>query len=82
MRIGATPLTYQHATFFDTTVWPRCGITGQLEAGVRYQRFSLSAFAEVMTWGASAAVEDAYGDASFQPDSCMLTVGGKLSYTF
>ena len=83
VRFGVTPLTYQYATYFDTTAWPRCGITGQLEAGVRYQRFSLSAFVEVMTWGASAAVEDAYGDPpTFQPDSRMLTLGGKLSYTF
>ena len=77
VRVGATPLTYQYATYFDTTAWPRCGITGQLEAGVRYQRFSLSAFVEVMTWGASAVVQDAYGDYSFQPDSRMLTLGGQ-----
>ena len=81
-RIGATPLTYQYADCCDTTAWPRCGITGQLEAGVRYQRFSLSAFAEIMTWGASAVVgNDDYGY-SFQPDSRMMTLGGKLSYTF
>ena len=76
-RIGATPLTYQHATYFDTTVYPRCGITGQLQAGVRYKGFSLSAYAEVMTWAASAIVEDSY-----QPDSRMITVGGQLGYMF
>jgi hypothetical protein len=77
IRVGVTPLTYQHATYFDTTVYPRCGLTGQMQLGVRYQKFSLSAFAEVMTWGASAIV-----DYSYQPESRMLTVGGQLGYTF
>jgi hypothetical protein len=81
-RIGVTPLTYQHATYFDTVVWPRCGVTGQLELGLRYSKCSLSAFAEVMTWGASEVVTDAWGGYSFQPESRMVTVGGKFAYTF
>ncbi len=81
-RIGMTALTYQYATYFDTAVYPRCGVTGQLELGVRFQKFSLSAFFEAMTWAESAAVTDAFGNASYQPESRMLTIGGKLSYTF
>jgi hypothetical protein len=77
VRVGVTPLTYQHATYFDTTVYPKCGVTGQMELGVRYQRFTASTFLEAMTWGASAVVRDTY-----QPDSRMLTIGGKLGYTF
>lgn len=77
VRVGATPLTYQHATFFDTTVFPRCGITGRMELGVRFQKFAMSAVVEGMSWGQSADVEG-----SFQPASRMLTVGGQISYAF
>jgi hypothetical protein len=86
MRFGVTPLTYQYASYYDTVAWPKCGVTAQAEAGVRYQRLSLSAFIEVMTWAASATVDsyDAFGNltSTFQPDSRMLTVGGKIGYTF
>jgi len=83
-RIGATPFTYQYSDYFDpdtqlngTVLYPRCGITGQAELGVRFQRFSLSACFECMTWGESAVVRD-----SSQPNSTMVTVGAKLGYTF
>ncbi|MCE5267955.1 MAG: hypothetical protein LLG00_08725 [Planctomycetaceae bacterium] len=81
-RIGATPLTYQYATYFDSAVWPRCGLTGRVELGMRLQRFSLSAVGEATTWRESAAVEDAYGSGVLQPASRMLTVGGQIGYTF
>jgi len=77
VRIGATPLTYQHATYFDTTLYPRCGIDVQMELGVRFEQFSVSAYLEEMTWGESAVVRD-----SLQPASRMLTIGGKLGYSF
>jgi hypothetical protein len=76
-RIGFTPLTYQYATYFDTTAYPRCGLTGQAELGVRFRKFSLAAYLELMTWGASAMGRDSY-----QPASEMFTFGGKLGYTF
>jgi hypothetical protein len=82
VRFGITPLTYQYATYFDTVVYPSCGVTGQMELGVRFQKFSVSAYLEAMTWGKSNVATDAYGDSSFQPDSRMLTIGGKLAYTF
>jgi hypothetical protein len=82
VRIGATPLTYQNATLFDTPLYPRCGIMTQMELGVRFQKFSLSAYAELMTWAQSAEADDGYGDTSLQPDSRMLTIGGKISYMF
>ena len=83
-RVGATPLTVQYATMLDSNylragnvVYPRCGMTGQMELGVRYQKFSASAFLEGFTWGESAIVGDSY-----QPASRMLTLGGKVGYTF
>ena len=77
VRFGITPLTHQYATYFDTALYPRCGLTGQSELGVRYRQFAAGAFLEAFTWGESAIVRD-----SFQPASRMLTIGGKLSYTF
>jgi hypothetical protein len=76
-RVGLTPLTYQSASCSNTALYPRCGVTGKTEFGVRFQHFCLSAYLEVMTWGESAVAGD-----SFQPDSRMLTVGGQLGYTF
>jgi hypothetical protein len=76
-RFGLTPLTYQYASGFDTAIYPRCGVTGKMELGVRFQKFSASAYIEAMTWGESAEVEG-----SFQPASRMLTFGGQLGYTF
>ena len=77
VRFGVTPLTYQHATYFETTVYPKCGVTGRAELGVHYQRLSFSAVVEAMTWSESADVRG-----TFQPASRMLTVGGQLGYTF
>jgi len=87
VRFGLTPLTYQDAsgsvglyvnTGFDPApLYPKCGVTGKMELGVRFQRFCASAYLEAMTWGESAVVRD-----SFQPESRMLTLGGQLGYTF
>ena len=76
-RFGLTPLTYQYVSYFDTALYPKCGVTAQAELGVRFQKFAVSAYLEVMTWGESAVVRDID-----QPDSRMFTFGGKLSYTF
>jgi hypothetical protein len=85
MRFGLTPLTYQYVAFpvpdptfaVNTALYPRCGLTGQLELGVRFQKCSVSAYIETMTWGESAESRN-----SLQPESRMLTLGGKLAYTF
>jgi hypothetical protein len=76
-RFGLTPLTYQHVSYYDVALYPRCGVTAQAELGVRFQKVSVSAYLEAMTWGESAVVRDC-----LQPESRMFTVGGKLSYTF
>jgi hypothetical protein len=76
-RVGFTPLTYQYASYYDTALYPKCGVTVKGEFGIRFQRFAASAYAEVMTWGESAVVRD-----SFQPNSRMVTIGGQVGYTF
>lgn len=77
MRVGMTPLTYQYVSYFDIALYPRCGVTAQAEAGVRFQKFSISACFEYMAWGQSGVVRDSY-----QPQSEMFTIGGKVGYTF
>jgi len=76
-RIGFTAVTYQHVSLDDTTLYPRPGITGQLEFGLRGRRVFLSAFFEAMAWGESAVVRDAC-----QPDSTMCTVGLRAGFCF
>jgi hypothetical protein len=76
-RFGLTPLTYQYASGFDTALYPRCGLTGKMELGIRFQRFCAEAYLETFTCGESAVVRD-----SLQPASRMLTIGGQLGYTF
>ena len=51
VRFGLTPLTYQAASCSDNALYPRCGVTGKAELGVRFQRFWASGYIEVMTLG-------------------------------
>ncbi len=85
-RVGATVFTYQYADsidlnyyplYSDTVLNPRCGVTAQLQLGVHFQKFSLVAFSEIMTWAESAEVRG-----SLQPASCMTTIGAQFGYTF
>jgi hypothetical protein len=83
-RFGLTPLTFQSINFpvpdyycVNTTLYPKCGVTGKMELGVRFQRLAVSAYLEGFTWGESAVARG-----SLQPASRMLTIGGQLGYTF
>jgi hypothetical protein len=76
-RIGCTPVTYQRIEDFGTTLYPQCGLTGTLEAGVRGRRFLLSLYFEGMSWTQSDVVRD-----SLQPASQFTTVGFKAGYSF
>ena len=76
-RIGITPLTYQNISYYGLALYPRCGVTAQAEIGVRFEKFLIALSIETMTWGESPVVRDSY-----QPESSMLTVGGKIAYTF
>jgi hypothetical protein len=76
-RVGMTAFTYDHAAILDEPLWPKCGIMGSVELGLRGPHFSASAYFEAMTWRESAEADDA-----FQPNSQMYTIGGKIAYTF
>ena len=76
-RVGVTPLTYESIAYYGLAMYPRCGVTAQAELGIRFQKFLMAATVETMTWNESPVV-----DGSFQPNSSLLTVGGKIAYTF
>ena len=76
-RIGCTPLNFERVGYFDVTLHPRTGVTGQLEAGLRNRHFTLSAFFEGTTWGQSPEV-----DGVLQPKSQMTTVGMRSGFCF
>src|SRR5262249_22716955 len=76
-RIGMTALSYNYASIMDRPLWPKMGLFSNLEIGLRGQRFFIAGRAEVMTWGESSTVQY-----SFQPNSLMVTAGGRLGFTF
>lgn len=76
-RIGCTAMTYEHATFFDAVLYPKTGLTGQLEAGFRGQHFFCSAISEVFAWRQSAIARGA-----LQPESTLFTVGLRAGVNF
>jgi hypothetical protein len=76
-RIGATAATYQHVTFNDVVLYPKLGITGQMQVGVRGRHLFLTGYFEGMTWSESAVVRD-----SMQPTSRMITVGLQTGFNF
>ena len=83
-RIGLTPLNFERivcvsdfGSNFAVTLHPRTGVTGQLEAGLRGQRFYLSAFFEGWTWAESPVVAD-----TLQPRSQMMLVGLKTGLSY
>ena len=49
-RFGVTPLTIERINDFETTLHPKCGLTAQMEVGIRFQRLAGSACVETMTW--------------------------------
>jgi hypothetical protein len=76
-RIGTTALTYQFVSINDRPLWPRPGVLANTEVGLRGSRFFVATRAEVMTWSPSSVVQDSY-----QPNSVMWTVGGRLGFMF
>ena len=76
-RVGATAVTFQHGTWNDAVLYPKMGVTGQLETGFRGPRFFVSAFSEVMTWGQSNVERH-----MLQPASTLLTIGLRTGITF
>lgn len=76
-RIGMTPLNFERVSYFDVTLHPRTGITGQLEVGLRNQNCFAAAYFEGATWHESLEVEG-----SLQPNSQMTTFGLKAGFCF
>jgi hypothetical protein len=76
-RIGLTAITYQRVSYFDVTLYPKLGMTGQLEAGLRGRRLFAALFLESFTWSQSSTVQD-----TLQPASLLFTAGLKTGFTF
>jgi len=88
-RIGMTALTYEFASttsvvqdltdpfIAERPLWPKLGVFANVEIGLRGPRFFVAGRAEVMSWG-----ESAWGLYSYQPQSLMVTAGGRLGFMF
>jgi hypothetical protein len=76
-RVGATAFTYQHVSLDDVTLYPKAGVTSQLEGGLRGQHMFLSAVFEQMAWGQSDIARG-----MLQPASHMFTIGLKTGISF
>ena len=76
-RIGSTAITYEHVSFDDVVLYPRAGLSGQCEVGLRGPHLFLSAFSEAMMWRDSGIVRDV-----MQPRSRMVTVGLRAGISF
>ena len=75
LRLGLTAFTHEEVSYFDVSLRPQPGITGQADVGVRGRHYSLAVHFEAMTWAQSSYVQDGWGDVICQPDSQMYTVG-------
>lgn len=76
-RIGCTAITYEHVSWYDAVLYPKCGITGQAEVGLRGDHFFCAVFSEAMTWGESDVARGL-----LQPTSSFVTVGLKAGLSF
>jgi hypothetical protein len=76
-RVGFTAVTYQHVTWGDESLYPKPGMIGQAEFGVRGKRWFLAGSLEVLTWAQSNVARDAY-----QPASQLFTAGLRTGVIF
>lgn len=76
-RIGCTAITYEHVSWYDAVLYPKCGITGQAEVGMRGDHFFCAVFSEAMAWGQSDVARGL-----LQPTSSFVTVGLKAGLSF
>lgn len=76
-RVGFTPFTWQHVSYFDVVLNPQPGLTGQLEAGIRGNHFHAAAYMETMSWSQSPEVSGV-----LQPASIYFTAGLKAGFSF
>ena len=76
-RIGFTAITLERATLNDVALYPKPGVIGQLEGGIRGSHLFLGAYFDGMTWQRSDVVRG-----WLQPNSRMYTVGLKTGFYF
>lgn len=76
-RIGATAATFNFAAGSDRPLRLFPGVIANVEIGLRGERFFVAARGEVMNWTQSAWVQGAC-----QPNSLMVTIGGRLGFMF
>jgi hypothetical protein len=77
-RIGLSALTLESVDVTPAVIlYPRSGMTGQAEGGLRGQRLFAGAFFEFLGWSQSGVKRY-----TLQPDSKMLTVGLKTGVHF
>ncbi len=84
-RVGMTAFTREHITHNDVTLFPRPGVTVQSEFGLRGPRLAFSWFTELMTWSMSPLVLNYEDNRLYhirQPASLMLTIGGRVSWSY
>jgi hypothetical protein len=76
-RIGCTAVNFEHVSYYDVTLYPKMGIMGDFEGGIRGQRVHLAAYFQAFNFNQSAVVWD-----TLQPTSTWLTVGLKAGFSF
>jgi hypothetical protein len=76
-RLGFTAVTLERATLNDVALYPKPGVIGQLEGGIRGSHLFVGAFFEGFTWQHSDVVRG-----WLQPNSRMYTVGLKTGFFF
>jgi hypothetical protein len=83
-RVGMTAVTYEHVSYFDVGLYPRLGVVGGAELGLRGQHFFCAAVFDTMSWSHSHEVRDPWDADSvvFQPSSVMYTVGMRAGVSF
>jgi hypothetical protein len=76
-RIGCTAINFEHVSYYDVTLYPKAGLMGDFEGGIRGQRLFLAAYCQAFYFNESDVVWD-----TLQPTSTWLTVGLKAGFSF
>jgi hypothetical protein len=76
-RIGCTAVNFQYVSYYDVILYPKIGLQGEVEGGVRGRRTHLAVYLQTFNFGESAVVRD-----TLQPESQLLTVGLKAGFSY
>jgi hypothetical protein len=78
-RVGCTPFTYEYTQVpGQPSLFPTLGVTGEIEAGFRYEGFLCLVYFDAMGWGKSAIVDDFFQ----QPAAQMFSTGLKIGFSY